>query len=358
MLVVSDLTDLTPICNDILNHLGSIIIGEAGTGKSYLAFSFVKQFNKMGIPCYIYSPSNIWLKRFGQIDYITVGDKYYNPIIRAKDNLAIYRGYSRDMIQINLDRKWVYRSNGWLEARLKAMKTTLFNIRYLNGRRIKYFIGTALKIQYEQQKSLANPKPIINILEEAQNPFGTYSMNDDMSLELMTVFTQSRSDANMHYLALGHRLPDISTKINERLRLIICKTLGDRALSKVKRNLPKELRDIPKSLQDRMFLYADGLDYPIFRSPQFKAQGKPVRLTIPKPKPSQDSELWRQAIPKPKKKPSLTDKLKALWNSLFPKPVKTAKNDKEEEYEPYTAESDELNAMMAETDQQDEEFFW
>lgn len=364
MMVVSELTDLTPICNDILKHLGVSLVSEAGCGKSYLAFVLANEFIKLGFPVFIFSPSNVWLKRFGQIQYVTVGNKDYNPIIKANDNLALFRGYSRDTIQINLDKKWRYVSNGWLEKRLASNRSTLFNIRYLNGRRIKYFIGTALKILYRQQSSLENPKPIIVILEEAQNPFGTYSMNDDMSSELTTVFTQSRSDANIHYIVIGQRLNDISTKIVERLRPIIGYTIGQNSLRKIKSQLPKELKTVPQTLEAQTWLYLNGQDNPIFKSPRHEANGKPTRLKIPQSKTAQDNELWRQSIPKPKPL-TLWQKFKRIFKLLtfdppthfdFPKNAKA--NSRKLDDEENENEDTELNAIMAETDKEDEEFFW
>jgi len=254
----------------------------------------------MGVPVYIFSPSNIWLKRYGKIDYITVGNRDYNPIMKAKEDLALYRGYSRDTIQINLDKKWSYLSTGWLEGRLASKQSTLFNVRYLNGRRIKYFIATALKHLYRMQSQQANPEPLIVVLEEAQNPFGTYSMNDDISNELQTVFTQSRSDANIHYVVIGQRLNDMSTKIVERLRPIIGFTIGQNSLRKIKAQLPKHLKHVPQELKAQTWLYLNGSNNPIFRSPRHQAEGKPLRLQIPQPKQPQQSELWRQSIPKPK----------------------------------------------------------
>jgi len=309
------MTDLKSICLDILKHLGVSLISEAGHGKSYLAFELVKEFIKMGIPVYIFSPSNVWLKRYGKINYITVGNKDYNPIVRANDNLALFRGYSRDTIQINLDKKWKYRSNGWLEKRLASKQPTLFNVRYLNGRRIKYFIATALKHLYRMQSQQANPEPLIIVLEEAQNPFGTYSMNDDLSLELMTVFTQSRSDGNIHYIVIGQRLNDISTKIVERLRSIIGYTIGQNSLRKIKAQLPKHLKHIPQELKAQTWLYLNGSNNPIFRSPTFKAEGKPLRLTIPI-KPLEKNELWRKSIPKAKRKTTLWQKIKRILKLL------------------------------------------
>jgi hypothetical protein len=91
-----------------------------------------------------------------------------------------------------------------------------------NGRRIKAFESVILQYIYEMQERQLDANPeykhhYLIVLEEIQNIFGTYSMNSDDSLDLMTISTQSRSDANIHYIGIGQRLNDISTKVIERL---------------------------------------------------------------------------------------------------------------------------------------------
>lgn len=351
--------NIEAIAQDILDHLGIVIPSEAGHGKTFLAMALVKHFDKLGIPCYIFSPSNIWLKKFGAIDYITVGSKHYNPIMKISPKLTLYRGYSRDTIQFNLDRKWTYLSNGFLEHRLAEGKSTLFNIRYLNGRRIKYFIATALRILFEQRRDMENPKPVIIVLEEAQNPFNSYSMNDDISQVLTTVFTQSRSDANVHYVVIGQRLNDMSTKIVERLRPLIGYTIGENSLRKVRSQLPKALKKIPQTLEPRTWLYPSAYDNEtiesaILRSPTHRAIGKPTRLNpnmYAKPQPQGKMPTFTLK-PKPKKKSLLKRILKKLGLLLdFPTPRSYHIEEDKDESEEHT--------LLAENENEEtESLFW
>jgi hypothetical protein len=70
------------IINDILNHLGIIIVAEAGHGKSYTAFTLVKEAMKNpDITVIVFSPSTIWRRNFGAINMVKVGTSAFNPII-------------------------------------------------------------------------------------------------------------------------------------------------------------------------------------------------------------------------------------------------------------------------------------
>jgi hypothetical protein len=99
-------------------------------------------------------------------------------------------------------------------------------------------------------------------------------MNSDDSLDLMTLFTQSRSDANIHYLGIGQRLNDISCKVVERLRPFIGLTLGENSLRKLKAMIPdddtkKRIQSLPK----RHWIYLDGKQNPEIEIPEYKKQG-------------------------------------------------------------------------------------
>ena len=164
---------------------------------------------------------------------------------------------------------------------------------------------------FEQRRDNPNPKPIVNILEESQNPFGSYSMNDDISLVLKTIFTQSRTDANIHYILLTQRLNDTSAQIVERLRPLIGYTLGDNALIKIRRQLPKPIRSVPQTLKPGIFLYPSAyngnLEDALLKSPDYKPRGKSFRL---------NPNMYEK--PKPKPKPlSLTRRLKGMLELLF-----------------------------------------
>lgn len=176
------------------------------------------------------------------------------------------------------EKKWCYRSSGWLEKLLRTKEHILFEIKYKNGRRIKYFESEVLKFLYKMQEHELDKNPNYNhhyiiVFEELQNAFGTYSMNDDNSLELLTVFTQSRSDAHIHYIGIGQRMNDISSKICERLRPLIGLTLGENSLRKVKAQLPKHLRRTVQQLPQRTWIYLNGKDNPIIKIPTYHKDG-------------------------------------------------------------------------------------
>lgn len=123
-------------------------------------------------------------------------------------------------------------------------------------------------------------------------------MNADDSLELFTVFTQSRSDANMHYIAIGQRLNDISSKVVERLRPFIGLTLGENSLRKLKAMIPdnetkKRIQQLPK----RHWIYLDGKTNPEIEIPTYKKEGNATYLkpTIPEqPQTQPFIDPWKQ----------------------------------------------------------------
>ena len=263
---------LHEILADIQQHLGVVVIGEAGSGKSFAAFSLVKEAMKLSnYTTIIFSPSTIWRKKIGEILCVKVGTNEFNPIMET-ENLNVPIGYSKEV-----DKKYSYVKSSWLNSLLDSKKHLLFEIRYQNGRKIKHFINQVLSYIYNQQEENLETEGYkhhyIIVLEEIQNVFGTYSMSSDDSLELLTIFTQSRSDANMHYLAIGQRLNDINTKIVERLRLLIGLTLGENALKKVKSQLPKKIRYRVSQLPPRHFIYLNGTTNPEIEIPIYKKYG-------------------------------------------------------------------------------------
>ncbi|NLB74860.1 MAG: ATP-binding protein [Crenarchaeota archaeon] len=277
---------LAEIIKDIKSHLGIVLAAEAGHGKSYTAFSIVQEAMKdKDTTVIILSPSTIWRRNFGYIKYVKVGSSLFNPIIE-KDDLALEGvPYLRDTIHINLDKKWIYQKSQWFENLITSNQHLLFEIKYKNGRRIKQFESIAIKAIYDYQERMIEENPsykhhFLIVLEEVQNAFGTYSMNADDSLELFTMFTQSRSDANIHYLAIGQRLNDISTKVVERLRPMVGLTVGENSLRKIKAQLPDILKQRVQELPSRHWLYLDGKDCPEIVIPEYNKEGEPIQ-TLP-----------------------------------------------------------------------------
>lgn len=321
---------MSDIIKDVQDHLGIIIVAEAGHGKSYTAFTLVKEaMIKPNVTVIVFSPSTIWRRKFGAINCVKVGTKIFNPIL-PRDKAQLYQGTMpnlRDTIWVNLDKKWCFQWSTWLKGLLDSKQHLLFEIKYKNGRRIKHFESQILSYLYEMQERYLDINPnykhhYIIVFEELQNAFGTYSMNTDDSLELMTIFTQSRSDANIHYIGIGQRLNDISTKICERLRPLVGLTIGENSLRKIKSQLPKHLRKKVQELPKRHWIYLDGKTNPIIEIPIYKKEGK-VRFLKPKPitKPQQTfRDAW-----KPRKKHGW---LKTIWNLIFGIPTINYGNDK------------------------------
>jgi hypothetical protein len=283
---------VSELIRDIKEHLGLILVAEAGHGKSYTAFSIAKTAMKSpDWTVIIISPSTIWKRKFGAIDLIKVGTTAFNPI-QETDKAEIQEitfPTLRDSLFVNLDKKYSYVKNAWFESILDAKGHLLLEVKYRNGRKIKHFTSTVLSYIYEAQERAIAKDPdykhhYLIVLEELQNSFGSYAMNTDDSLDLMTIFTQSRSDAFIHYVGIGQRLNDISTKVIERLRPFIGLTLGDCSLRKIKSQLPENLRDRVQQLPKRHWLYLDGNSNPEIVIPEYKKEGSPTQL---KPKVKQ-----------------------------------------------------------------------
>lgn len=276
--------NVSELINDILDHLGIVIVAEAGHGKSFTAFTIAKEAMKNpNITVIIFSPSTIWRRNFGSINCVKVGTPNFNPIVENEKATLEPVPILRDTIFINLDKHWNYARSEWLEKLLESKRHLLFEIKYRNGRRIKAFESVVLQYLYEMQEHRLDVlgdyrHHYLVVFEELQNSFGTYSMNTDDSLDLLTIFTQSRSDANIHYIGIGQRLNDISTKIVERLRPFIGLTLGERSLAKVKAMLPEELKTRIQQLPKRHWLYLNGKDNPEIVIPEYKREGKTVYL--------------------------------------------------------------------------------
>ncbi|MCJ7559347.1 ATP-binding protein [Candidatus Bathyarchaeota archaeon] len=272
------------LIRDIKEHLGLIIVAEAGHGKSFTAFTLAKEAIKdKDTTVIILSPSTIWRRKFGAINFVKVGTTAFNPIIPCEETQVEVVPFLREAIHVNLDKKWSYVKSEWLEQLLRSKQNLLFEIKYRNGRRIKAFESVILQFIYEMQEQQIDQNPnyqhhYLIVFEEIQNSFGTFSMNSDDALDLMTVFTQSRSDANIHYIGIGQRLNDISTKVIERLRPMIGLTLGENSLRKIKSQLPEHLKDRVQQLPKRHWIYLNGFSNPEIIIPEYKKEGAPIQL--------------------------------------------------------------------------------
>ena len=349
--VHSDLA-LSAIVDDIKQHLGLVLVAEAGHGKSFTAFSIVKEALKdPNMTVIIMSPSTIWRRNYGAINCIKVGTSEFNPIQPHEETGVEVVPFMREVIHVNLDKKWTYLKSEWLEDLMKSKQSLLFEIKYLNGRRIKAFESVVLQFIYEMQQSEIDQNPeyahhYLVVLEEIQNSFGTYSMNSDDSLDLMTLFTQSRSDANIHYLGIGQRLNDISCKVVERLRPFIGLTLGENSLRKLKAMIPDdETKKRIQSLPKRHWIYLDGKTNPEIEIPEYKKQGT---VTYLRPKiaeqPQKLNLLQRFAKWYTTNKKRIEEQQKLIRNSQTP----LSEEDRESKEDGYLDRDEEEDADLIE----------
>ena len=100
--------EVSGIVNDILEHLGIIIVAEAGHGKSYTAFTIAKEaMARNNVTVVVFSPSTVWRRKFGKINCVKVGTRDFNPV-RPKEKVELYQTNLRDTVWINLDKKWCF----------------------------------------------------------------------------------------------------------------------------------------------------------------------------------------------------------------------------------------------------------
>jgi len=288
---------LSDVIRDIKEHLGIVLVAEAGHGKSYTAGQIAKEaMEDPETTVIILTPSTIWRRKLWSGNCVKVGTNAFNPIIPTEKAEVESVPFLRDTVHVNLDKKWSYVKSAWLEDLLRSKQNICFEIKYRNGRRIKAFESVVLEFIYDMQEREIDRNPeykhhYLIVLEEVQNAFGTYSMNADDSLSLFTIFTQSRSDANIHYIAIGQRLNDISAKVVERLRVFCGLTLGENSLRKLKAMMPnpetkKRIQQLPK----RHWIYLDGKLNPEIVIPEFRKEGKATFLKPPIPQIQQPQQ--------------------------------------------------------------------
>ncbi len=175
------------ILEDIKNHLGVILASEAGHGKSFSAAQIIKTaLLDPDITVICLSPSKIWSRKLWSGYAVKVGDTFNPIVVNDKTDIESVQ-FLRNTIHVNLDKKYSYVKSEWLEKLLSSKQSILFDILYKNGRRIKAFESVVLEYIYNMQSAEIDRDPnyshhYLIVLEEAQNSFGTYSMNSDDSL--------------------------------------------------------------------------------------------------------------------------------------------------------------------------------
>lgn len=343
------------LIDDMKGCLGFIVSSESGHGKSFLSFSLcrtaIEPQNKTRL--IVFSPSTIWNRKFGACDnlkLVKVGTSDFSPVVDYDKEEFERVGNGRDTFFLNTDKKYMFKKSRWLEQLLATDSLNLlFEIHYLNSRKAKTFITECLKMVFERekQKLLDNTeydRHTLAVLEECQNSYGTYNLNDDSSLEALSVLSMGRTDSNLHFLAITQRLAETSVKVTERLRLISGLQIGFNSLNRVKAQITPELRDVVQILPKRTFLYVNGKENPIFKIPEYPYKGKLGQL-IPPPQ--------AKPIEQPQKKLNVLQKIAFGLNSVLfpsanlPQPKTTNRNMSTQNTE------EELNRLDRENEEND-----
>ncbi len=286
---------LSRLVIDMKAHLGYIISAESGHGKSFMSFSLIRETMKLehNTRVIIFTPSTIYSRKFGGgINLVKVGTVDFSPVVDREKVELQKNDWLRDTFYVNCDKKYSFEKTEFLDKLLKNDNINLiFEIHYLNSRKIKTFITECLKVVYERQKQKLEENPdydrhVLFVLEEAQNSYSTYNLNDDAALETLTILSQGRTDANCHFLAVCQRLAEVSVKVTERLRLISGLQVGYNSLNRVKAQINPEIRNVVQRLPPRTFLYVNGNDNPCFEIPNYRYSGKPEQIL-----PYEDTEL-------------------------------------------------------------------
>ena len=97
---------VSELIRDVKEHLGLIIVAEAGHGKSFTAFTVAKEAMKSeDMTVIILSPSTIWRRKFGAINCVKVGTTAFNPIIANGETNIEVVPFMRDAVHVDLDKK-------------------------------------------------------------------------------------------------------------------------------------------------------------------------------------------------------------------------------------------------------------
>jgi hypothetical protein len=159
------------------------------------------------------------------------------------------------------------------------------------GRNVQ-IIENMVRGDYLQQREMMNlnfgqlPIRRIYMIEEAQNVFGSYSLNGNSGKFWLKEISEGRN-YGQYMIGLGQRFADISTKIVERTRYFLLGAIsGENDANKIKRMFSSErgqrVVDTLLSLEPYQFLFLDRENPEKSAKiyfPKFEGVGKPFEFT-------------------------------------------------------------------------------
>jgi len=326
-------SEFSAICEHGLKTGGIHLVSVKGHGKTRLLFGMARSLRQKA-RVLIFDGSLAWLYGFDRIPTITIKER---DIVAKKTE--------------TIDEIERYKIKNWelVKFALHNYKDILFRLKTRKPSKRGFFIRQVVNyldaIQRKSREKTGDNEAkgyIAYFVEEAQNAFNSRSTTRLEAEEFLTVFNEGRNQKEAFFTA-SQRLNDFSKTIRTKQTYCIGKIPEEDKTPPIRRLQKKYGIDFSK-LESRNWCF----EGKTFESPNWKQNGKPYQINkqnkqefIKQLTPSQESELWRKSIPKPKKKPSLWQRFKN-WvlfpmGQIDPKNLENNQDQEEDETEEDTA---------------------
>lgn len=319
---------------------GAHIVARKFHGKSRLLFAMARELRQKS-RVIIFDGSETWLYGFDRVSTFTVKER----------DIAARRTETTDEIERYRIRNWEL-----IEFALQHHKHILFRLKTRKPSKRGFFIRQVVNyldaIQRESRQSTKNNEAkgyISYFIEEAQASFTPHSTARLEAEEFLTVFNEARNQKESFFTA-SQRLTDFAKTIRTKQTYVIGKIPEEDKTVAIRRLERKYNIDFSK-LAAREWCF----EGKTFNSPTWKQRRKPYQINkqikkkyVEQLQPQTEDETWRQALPKPKRKPTLFQRF-INWLSPQPKAKYAETNDEEEETDPY---------LVAENEEEESESLW
>jgi len=307
-------------------------------GKSRLMFSMARKLRQKS-RVIIFDGSETWLYGFDRIPVFTIKERY---IVANR----------RETVE-EIER---YRIKNWelIKFALQSYKHILFRLKTRKPSKRGFFIRQVVNyldaIQRESRTKTRDNEAkgyISYFIEEAQDCFNSRSTTRLEAEEFLTVFNEARNQREAFFTA-SQRLTDFAKTIRTKQTYVIGKIPEEDKTVAIRRLQRKYDVDFSK-LNPREWIF----EGKTFKSPTWKQKRKPYQINkqikqkyVEQLEPPQNSETWRQSIPKPRK----LSLFQRIINRLFPVNPKYSENKEEEdESDPY---------LIADNEEEESEAIW
>jgi len=330
---------LKSVIDDILNYDDLLLIANKGQGKTNALKVLSSELRKLpNTRVIIFETFPKFCLEFESMPFMKIHDKDVTETKHTIDLESYFLRHERDYT--------VKRGQEIREA-LNKNKDMIFTLEIKDIERIAFFVYSVVNHFYRRAylrlyKKYKKKERVIFIIEESQNCFDSSTISKKLFNRLRKIFSEARN-LDLHFVMCSQRLQDLNTKIRGRTRLMLGNVSLDDYELKVRRLLRNSKYRIEiLNFERGQFLYT--ATDTVIKFPKFATQEKPYELIYkPKQEPQTENDLWRQSIPKPKRKPSL---LKRFLNWIIfplsitekPRNRKETKNQSQNEEEDETEE--------------------